>query len=98
MNDKARLRAFIQGSVRAEKARQNLTYGEVSERLRRHGIRQSATNLSTKVGRGDMSAQLFLALMNVLGHPVIDVRGVLGEPVAATRDRLKTVKRHKSPG
>lgn len=72
MSDQARVREFIQGSIRAEKARQNLTYGELSDRLRRIGVRQTATNLSTKVSRGNMSAALFVSIMCVLGQPVID--------------------------
>ncbi|MDR3414728.1 MAG: DUF6471 domain-containing protein [Nevskia sp.] len=58
---------YLQGLIRAEKARHNLTFEDLSQRLARHGIRQSATNLRTKLSRGDMSAQLFLALAKVLG-------------------------------
>jgi hypothetical protein len=60
------LRSYIQGLLRAEKARLNLTYEDLSLRLARMGIEQSPTNLSTKVARGDMSAQLFIALLKVL--------------------------------
>lgn len=57
---------YIQGLIRAEKARRNLTFEDLSARLAACGIRQTPTNLRTKLGRGDMSAQLFLALMKVL--------------------------------
>ena len=57
---------YIQGLIRAEKARRGLTFEDISQRLRLYGIRQTPTNLRTKLGRGDMSAQLFLALMKVL--------------------------------
>ena len=60
------LRKFIQGVIRAEKARHNLTYEDLSRRLARHGIQQTPTNLSTKIARGDMSAQVFIALLKVL--------------------------------
>lgn len=50
----------------------NLTYGALSDRLKILGVHQSATNLSTKVGRGNLSAPLFLAIMVALEHPVID--------------------------
>ncbi|MBL6751141.1 MAG: hypothetical protein ISP90_11495 [Nevskia sp.] len=69
-----RLKRFVQGSLRAEKARRGLTFEQLSRALAEQGIRQSATNLSTKVGRGDMSARLFLALMKVLGCQRIDLR------------------------
>jgi len=57
---------YIQGLIRAEKARRKLTFEDISQRLRQYGIHQTPTNLRTKLGRGDMSAQLFLALMKVL--------------------------------
>jgi hypothetical protein len=60
------LRKYIQGVIRAEKARHNLTYEDLSARLARVGIEQSPTNLSTKIARGDMSAQLFIGLLKVL--------------------------------
>lgn len=62
----AALGLYIQGLIRAEKARRNLTFENLSQRLRHYGIRQTPTNLRTKLGRGDMSAQLFLALMKAL--------------------------------
>ncbi|HZR38126.1 MAG TPA: DUF6471 domain-containing protein [Nevskia sp.] len=59
-------RRFIQELIRTEKARLGLTFEDISDRLRRHGIRQTPTNLRTKLGRGDMGAQLFLTLVKVL--------------------------------
>lgn len=67
------LRRYVQGCIRAEKARRGLTFEELSALLAAHGIRQSATNLSTKLGRGDMSARLFVAIMKVLGSRRIDL-------------------------
>ena len=63
-NDAAK--RFIQALIRTEKARLGLTFEDVSVRLRQYGIRQTPTNLRSKLGRGDMGAQLFLALMKVL--------------------------------
>lgn len=57
---------FIQALIRAEKARLGLTFEDISVRLRQYGIRQTPTNLRTKLGRGDMGAQLFLVWMKVL--------------------------------
>ena len=62
---------YIQSLIRAEKARRKLTFEGISQRLRQYGIQQTPTNLRTKLGRGDMSAQLFLALMKVLELRVI---------------------------
>jgi hypothetical protein len=67
---------YLQGLIRAEKARHNLTFEDISQRLRQYGIRQTPTNLRTKLGRGDMSAQLFLALMKVLGLRSVPLEGL----------------------
>jgi hypothetical protein len=63
-NDAAR--RYIQQLIRTEKARLGLTFEDISERLRAYGIKQTPTNLRTKLGRGDMGAQLFLVLLQVL--------------------------------
>lgn len=57
---------YIQELIRTEKARLGLTFEDISVRLRAYGIRQTPTNLRTKLGRGDMGAQLFLAWVKVL--------------------------------
>ena len=59
-------RRFIQELIRTEKARLGLTFEDISDRLRRHGIRQTPTNLRPKLGRGDMGAPLFLTKVKVL--------------------------------
>ncbi len=59
-------RRYIQELIRTEKARLGLTFEDISDRLRAYGIRQTPTNLRTKLGRGDMGAQLFLAWVKVL--------------------------------
>jgi hypothetical protein len=76
---------YLQGLIRAEKARHNLTFGELSQRLRDCGIRQTPTNLSTKLARGDMSAQLFLALMKVLELPAIPLEPLQLRPAARVK-------------
>jgi hypothetical protein len=63
-NDAAR--RYIQELIRTEKARLGLTFEDISGRLRAYGIKQTPTNLRTKLGRGDMGAQLFLVLLKVL--------------------------------
>ena len=88
MADPADARSYIQGSIRAEKARRNMTFGDLSQALKAMGITQSATNLSTKVGRGNMSAQLFLAIMKALGKETIDLREI-GFGSATHRKRRK---------
>ena len=73
-DDFARTRDFVRGVLRAEKARRNLTYPQLSRMLADYGIDQSATNLSTKVHRGMMSAQLFVAILAVMGIEALDLQ------------------------
>jgi hypothetical protein len=80
MTKQAETARYIQGLIRAEKARHNLTFEDISARLAQCGIRQTPTNLRTKLGRGDMSAQLFLALMKVL-----ELRSIPLEPLQLTQ-------------
>jgi hypothetical protein len=87
MSGTDRLKRFVQGGIRAEKARRGLTFAELSRALAEIGIRQSATNLSTKVGRGDMSASLFLAIMKVLGCGKLDLRALELRTGKAARQR-----------
>ncbi len=65
---------YIQALIRAEKARLGLTFEDISVRLRQYGMRQTPTNLRSKLGRGDMGAQLFLALMKVLEMEELDLK------------------------
>ena len=74
---------YIQTLIRAEKARLGLTFEDISVRLRACGIRQTPTNLRTKLGRGDMGAQLFLVLMKVLEVERLELANLsFSKPVA----------------
>ena len=74
--DFPRTRDFVRGVLRAEKARRNLTYPDLSRMLREYGIEQSPSNLGTKIHRGMMSAQLFVALLAVMGITSLDLEEV----------------------
>jgi len=79
---------YIQALIRAEKARLGLTFEDISQRLRAYGIRQTPTNLRTKLGRGDMGAQLFLVLMKVLEVEGLDLKGLrLNRPSTLPRSQ-----------
>lgn len=80
MSSTADLRSFISSTIRAEKARHNVTYEALSKRLKALGVHQSATNLSTKVARGNLSAPLFIAILLALDHPVIDLSKAFKAP------------------
>ncbi len=86
----AALGLYIQDLIRTEKARRKLTFEEISQRLRQYGIHQTPTNLRTKLGRGDMSAQLFLALMKVLELRSLRLEELVLQPANAKRGK-KTI-------
>lgn len=60
-------RQLVLGLLKAEKARCGLTFNALSERLGAIGMHQSASNLSSKFSTGVLSAQLFVALLSVMG-------------------------------
>lgn len=72
-------REVVRQTLRAEKARRGVTFQQLSDRLSEYGIEQSATNLSTKVGRGVMDAGLFLAILDVLGVDRINIPDLLAD-------------------
>jgi hypothetical protein len=67
---------FVRSVLRAEKARHNLSWNDLAEELARHGIQQSATNLSTKVARGSMSAPLFIVLLKLMRARSLDLQAL----------------------
>jgi len=105
MSDHPAIREFIQGTIRAEKARQGITFTELSSALMALGIDQTSTNLSTKVGRGNMSAQLFLAIMKVLNQQELSLdvlqlskprKAKAVSPVKAAPSKAKVVPAKKA--
>ena len=73
MADRDSYKAQVKRLILTEKARAGLTYKELAERLKAVGIRQSDTNLSTKISRGGLGAEYFLALLHVMGVKNLDV-------------------------
>lgn len=66
MQDEA-YRARARGLVRAEMARRNVTFRELTRRLEAIGIEETHTNLRAKIHRGAFTVPLLLAIMDVLG-------------------------------
>lgn len=59
-------RQLVQRLLKAEMSRRALKYQELSERLQRIGVRQSADNLRNKINKGILGADLLLQIMYVL--------------------------------
>ena len=62
------------GVLRAEMARQNVTYAQLVERLANAGFEENERNLRNKISRGKFTAAFFLDCLAVLGVARIDLR------------------------
>ena len=55
------------GLLKAEIARRNLNYIEISVRLAAIGVNETPQNLSNKIGRGTFGAIFMLQVLDVIG-------------------------------
>ena len=58
---------LVKGLLKAEIKRRNLTYEQVSARLAEMGVRETPTNLRTKISRGGFSAVFFVQCLRAVG-------------------------------
>lgn len=59
--------AKAKGLLRAEMARRNLTYQQLTERLAEIGIKEDEHNLRNKVARGKFTAAFLLQCLTAIG-------------------------------
>ena len=59
--------AKARGILRAEMARQNVTYSQLVERLESIGVTEDERNLRNKVSRGKFTAAFLLQCLSALG-------------------------------
>lgn len=59
--------AKARGIIRAEMARQNVTYAQLVERLAAIGVQEDERNLRNKVSRGKFTASFLLGTLAALG-------------------------------
>ena len=67
------LSRLVRATVKEWKARTGASWRDISKRLEAIDVHQSESNLASKLSNGTMSAQLFLAIAQVLGQSTIDV-------------------------
>ena len=67
--------ALAKGAIRAELARRQLSYKDLSERLAAIGVKETERNLSNKIGRGTFSAVFFFQCMEAIGVQNIHLNG-----------------------
>ncbi len=65
-------RKMLQRLIKAEMTRRGARYQELSERLAKVGVQQSADNLRNKVNKGILGADLLLQIMFVLNIQKIE--------------------------
>lgn len=71
-NSSADWRQVVQRIIKAEMSKRSVKYQELSERLARIGVSQSADNLRNKVNKGILGADLMLQVMYVLNMRKIE--------------------------
>lgn len=64
-------KATAKGNLKAELARQNLSYADLTEKLAAIGIQENEMNVKNKIGRGTFSAVFFFQCMAAIGVKTI---------------------------
>ena len=67
MPERSDWEAKARGILRAEMARQNVTYSQLLQRLESIGVSEDERNLRNKVSRGKFSAAFMLQCLSALG-------------------------------
>lgn len=67
---------WIKGILRAEMAKRGMTYADLAKCLNAIFIEENEKNLANKIGRGTLSAALFMACLSAMG-----VRELTFEPL-----------------
>ncbi|WP_373705411.1 DUF6471 domain-containing protein [Neisseria dentiae] len=58
---------YVRGLLKAEIARRNISYVEISEKLAEQGIHESPQNISNKIARGTFGAIFMVQVLTVIG-------------------------------
>lgn len=66
--------AKARGILRAEMAKQNVTYSQLLERLRTIGVEEDERNLRNKVSRGKFTAAFMLQCLAALDTEALHLR------------------------
>jgi hypothetical protein len=67
-----RMRRFL----KAELKRAEVTYGELAERLREHGLEETEASVASKLSRGTFAATFFVAAMKAIGVQTLRLEDV----------------------
>ncbi len=64
-------KAMVKGILRAELARQNLSYADLAKKLAAIGVHDNELNVKNKIGRGTFSAVFFFQCLRAIGARTI---------------------------
>jgi hypothetical protein len=62
--------------IKAELKRADITYEELAERLRDHGLEETKGSIAAKISRGAFPATFFIAVMKAIGRDQINLADV----------------------
>jgi hypothetical protein len=62
--------------LRAEIKRAELSYAELAQRLREHGLEETEASIANKLSRGTFAATFFLATMKAIGREQISLADI----------------------
>lgn len=65
--------SLVKGMLKAEIKRRNMTYDQLSAKLAELGVRETPTNLRTKISRGGFSAVFLLQCFRAMGAQLIRI-------------------------
>jgi hypothetical protein len=59
--------------VKAELKRANVTYDELAERLKKHGLSETRNSIAAKLKRGTFPATFLIAVMAAIGRENVNI-------------------------
>jgi hypothetical protein len=59
--------------IKAELKRADVTYEELAERLREHGLEETKGSIAAKISRGAFPATFFIAVMKAIGREQVNL-------------------------
>ncbi|HEY8138081.1 MAG TPA: DUF6471 domain-containing protein [Methylocystis sp.] len=62
--------------LKAELKRANVSYKELAERLKKHGLEETEASIANKLARGKFAATFFLASLAEIGRSSIDLNEI----------------------
>jgi hypothetical protein len=62
--------------LRAEIKRAELSYAELAQRLKEHGLEETEASIANKLSRGTFAATFFLATMKAIGRQTVNLEEI----------------------